>query len=228
MLACAGSRGRLGLRTRASVRVSRIRVRRLTRPGSASDSAPGPSAAAAPGPCSAGPVARRAQTQQPGAVLWSTIPTLATQVGGPAPAVVVPNPAEAARAALFMSQLAAMQAATLAAALPQLTTPPPAYVAPARQPRSTSQAAAALNRNEIWIPYSPSTLGSHSQYPHIRPPEMCFECNAPHSHAGNKCLARFARIFGAPLPGWVRDGKKNAAAWTIATALPCYSSRGRR
>ena len=43
---------------------------------------------------------------------------------------------------------------------------------------------------------------------------MCFECNAQHSHAGNECPARFARIFGAPLPGWTRDGKTDAAAWT--------------
>ena len=124
---------------------------------------------------------------QPCAALWSTIPILAIQVGGPATAVAVPNPAEAARAALFMSQLAGMQAATQAAVLPQPTTPPPtpAYVAPraeeapARQPRSTAQATAALTRNELWIPYSTSTLGSHSPYPHIRPPGMCFECNTP-------------------------------------------------
>ena len=43
---------------------------------------------------------------------------------------------------------------------------------------------------------------------------MCFECNAPQSHAGNECLGLFARIFGAPLPGWTRDWKKDAAAWT--------------
>ena len=96
----------------------------------------------------------------------------------------------------------AVQAATQAAMLPPLTIPPPAYVAPrpegapARQSRSYSQATAASNRNEIWIPYSPSTIGSYSPYPHIRPPEMCFECNVPHSHAGNECPARFARIFG--------------------------------
>ena len=100
--------------------------------------------------------------------------------------------------------------------------PPPAYLAPrtegatARQPRSTSQATAALNRNEAWILFSTSTLGSHSPYPHIRPPEMCFECNAPRSHAGNECPARFACIFGAPLPGLagLETGKKDAAAWT--------------
>ena len=36
----------------------------------------------------------------------------------------------------------------------------------------------------------------------------------PHSHAGNECPARFARIFGAPLPGWTKEGKKDAAAWS--------------
>ena len=112
-----------------------------------------------------------AQNQQPGAALWSTIPPLATQIGGPASSAAAPNPAEAARAALFMSQLAAMQVATHAAMPPSLTIPPPAYVAPraegvpARQPRSTAQATAALNRNELWIPYLTSTLGSHSPYP---------------------------------------------------------------
>ena len=79
----------------------------------------------------------------------------AAQIGGPPPAAVVPNSKEAARAALFMSPLAAMQAATQAAALPSLTFPPPAYVAPraegapARQSRSTAQATAALNRNQV-------------------------------------------------------------------------------
>ena len=132
-----------------------------------------------------------------------------------------------------MSQLAATQAGgdagggpsgvccpTQAAMLPSLTIPPPAYVAPraeealARPLRASAQAAAALNRSEFWIQYSASTLGSHSPYPHIRPPDICLECNAPHSHAGNECPASFARIFGAPLPGWTRDGKKDAAAWT--------------
>ena len=119
-----------------------------------------------------------------------------------------------------MSQLAAMQAAPQASILPPLNTPPPAYVAPrtegapAKQHRSSAQAAAALSRNDVWIPYSPSTLGSHSPYPQLRPPETCFECNVPNSHAANECPARFARIFGAPLPGWTREGKKDAAAWT--------------
>ena len=172
-----------------------------------------------------------ALVQQPGAALWCTIPPLATQVGGSAPSAAVPNPAEAARAALFMSQLAAMQAATQAAAPPQSTSPTPAYVAPrtegalARQPRSTAQATAALNLNELWIPYSTSILGSHSPYPHIRQPEMCFECNAPHSHAGNECPARFVRIFGAPLPGWTRDGKTDEAAWTSDGAAMLQPTR---
>ena len=55
------------------------------------------------------PAQSSSQIQHPSAALWSTIPPLATQVGGPAPAVAVPNPAEAAWAALFMSQLAAMR-----------------------------------------------------------------------------------------------------------------------
>ena len=174
-----------------------------------------------PGPGSSlPPVLPSAQTQQSGASLWSTMPPLSTQIGGAAPFGGAPIPPEAARAALFMSQLAAMQAASQAAPSPPLTIPPPAYVAPraegapARQPRTHAQAAAAPIRNDIWIPYSPSTLGTHSPYPQIRPPETCFECNAPNSHAGNECPARFARIFGAPLPGWTRDGKKDAAAWT--------------
>ena len=142
-----------------------------------------------------------AQTQQPGAALWSTIPPLPNQNLGLASSAVAPIPPDAARAALFMSQLAAMQAAPQAASLPPLTIPPPAYVAPraegasARQHRSSAREAAALNRNDLWIPYSSSTLGSHSPYPHLRPPETCFECNAPNSHAANECPARFARIM---------------------------------
>ena len=173
-----------------------------------------------------------AQTQQPVATLWSTIPPQSTQIGGPASSLAgAPFTSEAAWAALFMSQLAAVQAATQAAMLPPLTIPPPSYVAPrpegapARQSRSYSQATAASNRNEIWIPYSPSTIGSYSPYPHTRPPEMCFECNVPHSHAGNECPARFARIFGAPLPGWTREGKKDAAAWSSDGAAMLQPTR---
>ena len=57
------------------------------------------------------PLQPLAQTQQPGAALWSTILPLPTQIGGSASPAVAPIPPEAARAALFMSQLAAMQAA---------------------------------------------------------------------------------------------------------------------
>ena len=182
------------------------------------------------------PAKSSSQIQQPGAALWSTIPPLTTQIGGPAPAVAVPNPAEAARAALFMShwQLAAMQAATQAAALPQLTTPPPAYVAPrtegapARQPRSTAQATAALHRNELWRPYSTLTLRSHSPYQHIRPPEMCFECNAPTRMramsarpALHVSLRRRCCLAG---PGTGRRMRRRG----LVTALPCYIPRGRR
>ena len=56
------------------------------------------------------PLQPLAQTQQPGAALWSTILPLPTQIGGSASPAVAPIPPEAARAALFMSQLAAMQA----------------------------------------------------------------------------------------------------------------------
>ena len=161
-----------------------------------------------------------AQTQQTGAALWSTIPPLPNQSGGLALSAVAPAPPDAARAALYLSQLAAMPQAQQAATLQPLTIPPPAYVAPraegapARQHRSPAQAAAATSRNDVWIPYSPSTLGSHSPYPQLRPPETCFECNAPNSHAANECPVRFARIFGAPPPGWTREGKKDATAWT--------------
>ena len=160
-----------------------------------------------------------AQHLQPGAALWSTISSFASQIGGPIQAGVL-NSADAARAAMFMSQLAALQPPAQAAALPSPISPPPAYVAPraegapSRQPRSSAQAHAALNRNDVWIPYSTAILGPHSPYPHIRAPELCFECNVPNSHAGNECPVRFLRIFGAPLPGWTRDGKKDAAAWT--------------
>ena len=154
------------------------------------------------------PAQSSSQIQQPGAALWSTIPPLATQIGGPAPAVAVPNPTDAALAALFMSQLAAMQAVTQAAGLPQLTTPPPAYVAqltegaPTRQPCSTSKAAAALNRDKVWILYSPSTLGSHSPYPHILPPEsatihtrmLVMSAQASlRASLGHRCLAGLGR-----------------------------------
>ena len=130
-----------------------------------------------------------------------------------------------------MSQLAAVQAAAQTAMLPSMTIPPLAYAAqrpegpPSRQTRSYAQSTAASNRNEIWIPYSPSTIGSYSPYPHIRPPEMCFECNVPLSHAGNECPARFARIFGAPLPGWTREGKKDAAAWSSDGAAMLQPTR---
>ena len=161
-----------------------------------------------------------AQTLQPGAALWSTIPPLPSQSIGLASSTVAPITSDAARAALFLSQLSAIQAAPQAATIQPSAIPPPAYVAPraegasARQHRPNAQAAAALNRNDLWIPYSTWTLGSHSPYPHLRPPETCFECSVPNSHAANECPVRFARIFGAPLPGWSRDGKKDAAAWT--------------
>ena len=54
---------------------------------------------------------------------------------------------------------------------------------------------------------------------------MCFECNVPHTHAGNECPARFARIFGAPLPGWTREGKKDAAAWSSDGAAMLQPTR---
>ena len=149
------------------------------------------------------PAQSHAQNQQPGAALWSTTPPIAASTGGPAPSAASPDPAGAARAALFMSQLAAMQAATQAAVLPPLTIPPPPFVAPraegapVRPSRASAQATAALNRSEVWIPYSTSTLGSHSPYPHIRPPNISFECNTPHSHADNGARPASHASWGA-------------------------------
>ena len=89
-----------------------------------------------------------AQNQQPGAALWSTIPPLATQIGGPASSAAAPSPAEAARAALFMSQLAAMQAATQATMPPSLIILPPAHVAPrGRGARETASFHCSGNRS---------------------------------------------------------------------------------
>ena len=161
-----------------------------------------------------------AQGLQPGTAMWSTISPAALQTGGPSLTPGVLASADAARAAMFLSQLAALQPlAQGAAQLPTITSHA-AYVAPLadgstqKQPRSNAQSHAALNRNDVWIPYSVANLGSYLPYPHIRPPEICFECNVPSSHAGNECPLRFLRIFGAPLPGWTRDGKKDTAAWS--------------
>ena len=162
---------------------------------------------------------------QPGEALWSTVSSIASQIGVPPPPAGVPNFADAARAAMLLSQLTALQPSAQAAAQPPLITPPPAYVAQRadgatqRQPRGprprpTAREHAGLNRNDVWIPYSTAILGSYSPYPQIRAPELCFEDNVPNSHAGNECPDRFLRIFGAPLPGWTSDGKKEAAAWT--------------
>ena len=152
--------------------------------------------------------------------LWSTIAPIVSQIGGPPPSVGVSNSADAARAAMFLSQLAALQPPAQTAAQHSLFQSSPAYVAspaegaPQKQPRLTARDNAALNRNDVCIPYSTATLGTYSPYPQIRAPEMCFECNVPNSHAGNECPVHFVRIFGAPLPGWTGDGKKDAAAWT--------------
>ena len=138
-----------------------------------------------------------AQIPQPSLALWSTISSIASQIGGPQPSAGVHNAADAARVAMFLSQLAALQPPAQAAAQPLLIAAPPAYVAPRaegatlKQPRTNSRENAALNRNDVCIPYSKAVLGTYSPYPQIRPiiraPELCFECNVPNSHAGNDC-----------------------------------------
>ena len=65
-----------------------------------------------------------AQSSQPGAALWSTIPSIASQICGPSPSAGLPNSADAARAAMFLSQLAALKPQAQAAAQPLLITPP--------------------------------------------------------------------------------------------------------
>ena len=64
-------------------------------------------------------------------------------------------------------------------------------------------------------------------YPHIRPPDICSECNAPHSHAGNECPARFARILGRRCLAGLEMGKRMQRRGLV-TAFPCYSPRWRR
>ena len=174
-----------------------------------------------------------AQTPQPGTSLWSTMPPQVTQIGGPASSLAsAPITSEAARAALFMSQLAAVHAASQTAMLLPMAIPPPAYAAlrtegpPSRQSRSYSQATAASNRNEIWIPYSPSTIGSYSPYPHIRPPEMCFECNRTHTRATSARHALLASSGRRCLAG-LRRGRKMRRRGPV-TARQCFSPRGRR
>ena len=78
----------------------------------------------------------------------------------------------------------------------------------------------------MWRPYSPAVLGSHSPQPQIRSPQLCYESNIPNSHAGKECPVRFIRIFGAPLPGWIRDGRKDTAALTGDGAAMPRPTRG--
>ena len=71
-----------------------------------------------------------AQGLQPGTAMWSTISPAALQTGGPSLTPGVLASADAARAAMFLSQLAALQPlAQGAAQLPTITSHA-AYVAP--------------------------------------------------------------------------------------------------
>ena len=69
------------------------------------------------------------QSPQPGVALWSTIAPIVSQIGGPPPSVGVANSADAARAAMFLSQLAALQPPAQTAAQHSLFPSSPAYVA---------------------------------------------------------------------------------------------------
>ena len=161
-----------------------------------------------------------AQKSQSGAALWGTVSTIESQIGGPSSAAAIPTPANGAQAALFVSQLAALQPSEHAAPPPPLTTPPPMHVAAraegasSRQRRPAVHANSSNNRDDIWIPYSTAILGSYSPYSQLRPPELCYECNIRNSHAGKECPVRFFRTFRALLPAWTRDRRKDAAAWT--------------
>ena len=57
-------------------------------------------------------------------------------------------------------------------------------------------------------------LGSYSPYQAELPPAECYECSAQRSHYGFECPKRYARLRGEPLPGWLQDGTKDAAAWS--------------
>ena len=57
-------------------------------------------------------------------------------------------------------------------------------------------------------------LGSYSPYQAETPPTECYECSAQRSHYGFECPKRYARLRGEPLPGWLQDGTKDAAAWS--------------
>ena len=159
-----------------------------------------------------------AQHSQPGAALWSTISSFASQIGGPIQAGVL-NSADAARAAMFMSQLAALQPPAQAAALPSPISPPPAYVAPRaegappRQPRSSAQAHAALNRNDVWIPYSTAIFGPHSPYP-----EVTRTLGRPNCAS---CATFLTRMRVTSVPYLINHGvpaHRNSRDWPVSTA----------
>ena len=111
---------------------------------------------------------------------------------------------------------------------------PPAYVAPraegapARWSCASAQATAAPNRNELWIPFSTSTLGSHSPYPHLRCPPTC----ALSATLRTRMQAMSARPASHASLGrrWLAGlgmGKRMRRRGLV-TALPCCSPRGRR
>ena len=185
------------------------------------------------GPGGAAPHAHHpAQTQQPGAALWSTIPPLPNQSVGLASSAVAPIPPDAARAALFMSQLSAMQAAPQAAVLPPLTIPPPAYVAP-RTEGASARHIDPLPRQQ----HSPVTISGYRtrRRPSARirltrtfgRPKRALSAMSPTRM--RPMIARPASLayLGRRCLGGLGTGKR-MRRHGLATVLPCYSLRTRR
>ena len=94
--------------------------------------------------------------------------------------------------------------------------PPPPYAAPPggtgppnREPRAggaaRTQPRPSTQSDELFVPYSPAMLGNYTPFREIRPPAVCYECNAPNAHFGNECPLRFSRVRGETPPGWMQE-----------------------
>jgi hypothetical protein len=93
---------------------------------------------------------------------------------------------------------------------------PPRAPAPPQPPPSSHSAGQSVSVSvpELCVPATIAILGTYSPYQAELPPAECYECSVPRSHCGFECPKRYLRLRGEPLPGWLQDGTKDAAAWS--------------
>jgi len=148
------------------------------------------------------PAAPTTFASSPGVLsMWST-------TGAPAPATISAATA-AAPPALDPLLDARLRAISAQLSAPRALVPP--------QPSPSSPQAVQPFRApipELCIPATLAILGSYSPYQAETLPAECYECSTQRSHYGFECPKRYARLRGEPLPGWLQDGTKDAAAWS--------------